>query len=378
MSSSVARTPRVAQIEGLFDMPATRASQVRIRANLPLEAHDWRIGLIVGPSGCGKSSLARELFGTACAQPLAWPDDRAIADAFPPAMSVKEVALLLSSVGFSSPPAWLRPYKVLSNGERFRADVARALAERPELAVVDEFTSVVDRTVARIGSCAVAKAVRRSGRRFVAVSCHYDIIDWLNPDWVYDPADEQFTWRFLQRGPDRPRIELFVTREGPAAWNRFRAHHYLSHALNPHARCFVARFEGRPAAFTAVLSHPSPHGGYWREHRTVCLPDFQGAGIGHALAELVAGMFRATGKRYLSITSHPAMIQHRLRSARWRLYRAPSLGSRNTGAHPKFNRTAALSRLTAGFEYIGPPLPNEAVRMGLKVAAAAGHAAAEG
>ncbi len=93
------------------------------------------------------------------------------------------------ALGFSSPPAWLRPFHLLSNGEQFRVTLARALAEMPELAVVDEFTSVVDRTVARIGSGAISRAVRRSGRRLVAVTCHYDVLPWLEPDWVLDMAD---------------------------------------------------------------------------------------------------------------------------------------------------------------------------------------------
>jgi transcriptional regulator with GAF, ATPase, and Fis domain len=64
------------------------------------------------------------------------------------------------------------------------------------LVAFDEFTSVVDRNVARIGSAAVAKAIR-SGQircRFVAVTCHYDIIDWLAPDWIIDMATREFAW----------------------------------------------------------------------------------------------------------------------------------------------------------------------------------------
>jgi ABC-type ATPase with predicted acetyltransferase domain len=57
-------------------------------------------------------------------------------------------------------PAWLRPYPVLSNGERFRAGLARLVCEQPGEAVVDEFTSVVDRQIARLGALAFAKAWR--------------------------------------------------------------------------------------------------------------------------------------------------------------------------------------------------------------------------
>jgi len=110
----------------------------------------------------------------------------------------------------------------------------------------------------------------------------------------------------------------------------------------------------RPAAFTAVIHRPDPGGGYWAEHRTVCLPDFQGIGIGNALSEFVAAMFVATGKRYCSRTSHPAMIRHRARSKRWTMHRGVSFGNRHGGKFAAFNRSAALHRLTAGFRYIGP------------------------
>ncbi|MEV1247900.1 hypothetical protein [Nonomuraea sp. NPDC049750] len=65
-------------------------------------------------------------------------------------MSIKDIVALLGAVGLSSPPAWLRPYRTLSNGEAFRASIARALAESGDLVVIDEFTSVVDRQVAKV------------------------------------------------------------------------------------------------------------------------------------------------------------------------------------------------------------------------------------
>src|SRR5260221_360231 len=82
-------------------------------------------------------------------------------------------------------------------------------------AVCDDFTSVVDRTVAKIGSHAVAKAVRARGLKFVAVSCHEDIIDWLQPDWVYRPDANSFAWRSLQR---RPTLDIELVRTTASAW----------------------------------------------------------------------------------------------------------------------------------------------------------------
>jgi nicotinate (nicotinamide) nucleotide adenylyltransferase len=42
-------------------------------------------------------------------------------------LQIMQIPWVLTSVGFGSPPAWLRPYDVLSGGERFRCDLARAL-----------------------------------------------------------------------------------------------------------------------------------------------------------------------------------------------------------------------------------------------------------
>lgn len=362
----IVRTARVKQLEGMFDVPPANRSESRWEVSLPLEDRPWTIGLIVGPSGCGKSTLAKELFGPALVSGFDWSAERSLVDAFPKTMGIKEITGLLSAVGFSSPPSWLRPFHALSNGEQFRVTIARALAELPDLAVIDEFTSVVDRTVAQIASCAIAKAVRRSTppRKFIGVACHYDIIEWLNPDWTYDPSSNQFDWRSLRPGPGRPAITLGIRRVDRSLWKLFGQHHYLSHDLSKNAKCFAGFVAGRPAVFTAVLHSPHANGGYWREHRTVCLPDFQGAGLGNALSEFVASLFVTLGKPYCSTTSHPGMIHHRARSPLWKMTRQPGFTSRPSLA--QFVATTATQRFTAGFQYVGPPnLPAaKALRVG--------------
>ena len=56
----------------------------------------------------------------------------------------------------------------------------------------DEFTSVVDRVVAKTASFAIQKAVRKMDKQFIAVSCHKDVTEWLQPDWVYDTDSNEF------------------------------------------------------------------------------------------------------------------------------------------------------------------------------------------
>ena len=97
------------------------------------------------------------------------------------------------SVGFGSVPSWLKPYNVLSNGEKMRVDLARALLEKDKVCF-DEFTSVVDRNVAQTACIAINKAVKKQDKQFIAISCHYDIIEWLQRDWIFDTNKMQMVF----------------------------------------------------------------------------------------------------------------------------------------------------------------------------------------
>lgn len=375
---------RVRQIAGMFDLPVDAPQPLRFRAELPDPSEPWQIGLIVGPSGSGKSSLAKRVYGPAVYQPGRWPIERAVIDCFDPALSIRKITRTLTAVGFSSPPAWLRPYDSLSTGERFRCDLAKALLARPSslvpgplqvtrdkepgtnLVVFDEFTSVVDRTVAKICSAAVSKAIRSGAIavRFVAVTCHHDIAFWLGPDWILDTATGALSRKKLRR----PSLRLTIRRAARNDWEIFKRHHYLTGTLHSSAQCFVGSVDGRPAAFAAALPFPHPNRPGWREHRTVCLPDFQGVGIGTAISDFVASLYASTGKPYFSTTSHPAMIAHRARSPLWRMHRPPGMAGRS-GATSRdtcgMARTNSRGRITAGFEYVGPTRPEDARRFGI-------------
>jgi GNAT superfamily N-acetyltransferase len=368
----VERTPRFYQVCGKFDLPtdATSVREWNVDLTLPDE---WSVGVIVGPSMAGKTTIARELFGADSVVDAGywpWPAGKCIADGFPDGMGIDEITGLLSAVGFSSPPDWKKPHGALSNGGKFRVDLARTLAERPELAVVDEFGSLVHQQARQVAAAAAAKAVRRRGGKLVALCVHPDAVEYFEPDWIIDMIPGEIVRCQAVRGSvRRPPIQLEIARVNRKAWDLFRHHHYLDHAIHASSKCFVAFVDGQPAAFTAVLPFPHAVKPGWREHRTVCHPDYQGIGLGNRMSEYVASLFRATGKPYMSTTSHPAMIKYRARSPVWAVTRKPGIVSGSAG--PKSNqqtglgRTLSTGRITAGFQYVGPARPEEARKFGV-------------
>lgn len=351
-------TFRVKSIIGKFDLQQSEAIE-HFKGSIDLP-EKWNIGLIVGHSGTGKSTIANELFGDHIIKGFEYTHDN-ILDDMPKDVEVNEIAKTLTAVGFSSPPSWLKPYHVLSNGEKMRCDIARAiLTYKKEMFVFDEFTSVVDRTVAQVSSFAIQKAIRRNGGQFVAVTCHEDVQEWLMPDWVFDTNKMEFRLLDIEeQKKNRPvlQISIFKTKQKDRFWNMFRKYHYLNHSFNKSAHVFVGVLNGNVCSFTAVLPFPHPvKKNTWKEHRTVVLPDYQGVGIGSAFTDSIAQIFVNEGKSFITTTSNPALIGSRVRSKKWI---TTHIGRKSSGSGSgriqnknKKNSTSA-GRITVSFSYVG-------------------------
>lgn len=176
-------TFRIASVIGRFDLQSNHITE-RFKGSIDIDSN-WQVGLIVGKSGTGKTTIAKQLFPESYITNFEYKSE-SILDDMPKDCSIEEITNTFNSVGFSSPPSWLKPYQVLSNGEKMRVDLANAILQKNDLFVFDEFTSVVDRQIAKIGSFATQKAIRKTDKKFIAVSCHFDIEEWLMPDWVFN------------------------------------------------------------------------------------------------------------------------------------------------------------------------------------------------
>lgn len=269
---------------------------------------DFGIGVIVGASGTGKSTLLRH-FGSSYIP--TWGYNRSIASHFSNAVDANE---RFAAAGLMSVPEWIKPYSVLSNGQKFRADLARAIGNN---AVIDEYTSVIDRNVAKAASTSMARYVRKNGiKGIVLATCHRDVLEFLEPDWIIDTdRGEWSNGRWLQR----PELALDIYPAHNSIWQYFSSYHYLSDKLNKASHNYVAVWEGQLVGFVSSMSYPSGTvQNAFREHRVVIHPDYQGFGMGPRLSEVVAQHYIDNGKRYFSKTSHPRLGGYRDQSPLWK------------------------------------------------------------
>ena len=310
---------RAARVKSLFN--AENGCDWSHTAELPIENMDWQIGLIVGASGSGKTSIGSKLFNKPIYDLYAgWDNNKPIVDCIAPESDFNAVTAALSAVGLGDVPAWLRPFHVLSNGEKFRAGLARLVCERPDKVVVDEFTSVIDRQIAKVGAAAFAKTWRRGTGQIVLLSCHYDIIEWLQPDWVYDTNEARFYTRDCLR--QRPEMHLEVYKVRGSVFPRlFKRHYYLDLPMPVAAEYFVGVVDGEPVCHLAVCPLFSAHA--YRATRLVVLPEWRGIGVGTkflaAICQYHLDSNGRCGNKYNVFfhTSHPQLCAALRHSKKW-------------------------------------------------------------
>jgi GNAT superfamily N-acetyltransferase len=321
---------------------------------------NFGIGLIVGPSGSGKSSILRSL-GLKEAE-FDWDPNKAIASHF---NSYDEASEKLSAVALNSIPDQLKPYQTLSTGQKFRAHMSRALQSG---AVVDEYTSVIDRNVAKALSNSIRKYVDRKGlKNIVLVGCHYDVIEWLRPDWIFDTKTGVLSTERLAR---RPNITLEIRKADKSAWGVFKKHHYLTADLpsnTPH--CYLYYWNNALVGYGSLNAFPHPKlKACYNIGRVVVLPDFQGLGIGYPifknLAQIATHNFNHTTGHYgrcKVVTAIPA-LQNKMNNDRdWQFIKGsdvrkaqkPNDNPRKFGGYDEDYFKKHEHRITKAFHYVG-------------------------
>lgn len=203
-------------------------------------------------------------------------------------------------------------------------------------------------------SFALQKYIRRENKRIIVASCHYDILEWLMPDWTCSPQKggvlERGDW--LRQG--RPQITLQVSRVEAETWDFFKKHHYLTEEVNKSCKFLLFEWNDKPIGIVAIINQPRKGcSNGFAISRIVVMPDFQGMGLGVKLSEFCGGLIRNMDGLCFIKTVNPALGIYFNRSKQWR---GTAMNNKIRHKSSSSSDTSAKNRLErASFchEYIG-------------------------
>lgn len=182
----VERSPRVLEVAEAFGLGLSDKEFV-IFEELELDVPKGSIVYITGQSGSGKSLLLRELelqmgdrgFKVANLDKVEL-EDKPLIDQI--GSSTTEALKILSIAGLNDAYLYIRKPAELSDGQRYRFKLAKAIESGADVWVADEFLAVLDRVAARVISYTLQKAARAQGATLIVATTHTDMVRDLYPD----------------------------------------------------------------------------------------------------------------------------------------------------------------------------------------------------
>jgi energy-coupling factor transporter ATP-binding protein EcfA2 len=322
--SPVSTSFRAVKAANSLDIDAEKKSTHHFKVQADIQS-TYNIGLIVGASGSGKTTLAKHIWGEKCFEELLQPD-KPVIEQFPEEMTYDECAEMLCGVGLTSVPCWIRPAYTLSNGQKARAECALQMARKDnEIIVIDEWTSVVDRTVAKVMSYCIQKHARKTGKKIVLLSCHYDVLEWLNPDWVIDANKQTYTnRRLLRQSYERTeQLNFQIYETDRSAWKYFSRYHYLSESYpGGYTRTYGMFVDGNQIGFQCFANYVPHRKGtkmILHSNRVVIHPDYCGFGLGLRMTDACSEVLAQEGYEIYAKFSSVPMFNARKKSNKWKL-----------------------------------------------------------
>tara|TARA_R110002050_G_scaffold34101_7_gene86301 strand:+ start:4019 stop:5128 length:1110 start_codon:yes stop_codon:yes gene_type:complete len=356
LESDVTKSFRCKKAANSLDIDTAKKSAHHFKVSADLEK-DFSIGLVVGASGSGKTTLIQSIFGGECFDEvldLSAP----VIDQFPEEFSYDECASMLAGVGLTAVVCWIRPAFTLSNGQRARAEAALQMAKpRDRVIILDEWTSVVDRTVAKVMSHCIQKHARRSKRKIILCSCHYDVIEWLQPDWVIDCNKQSYKdWRGVQWERSE-KLQFDIRRVGRETWKYFSKYHYLTDKMpGGFIKTFGLFHGGDQIGFQCFANYvPRRKGTKMKMHvnRIVIHPDFAGFGMGIKFVNKTSDIMLAEGYDVMAKFSSTPVFKAMNKDRDWKLLKVERKVRTAIGGNMSRKSGFREGVKTYSFKYVG-------------------------
>jgi ABC-type transport system involved in cytochrome c biogenesis ATPase subunit/GNAT superfamily N-acetyltransferase len=254
----------VAVAEG-FGLGLDKWEKFVVYDNVELKVSPRDVVYITGDSGSGKSVLLRaikedlgeEAIDVAEVQ---IEEDRPLVETV--GSSVEEAIELLSRVGLNDAFLFLRSYRQLSDGQKYRYRIAKLIESKKQWWLLDEFAATLDRDTAKIVAWNLQKAARALGKAVVAATTHQDLLQDLSPDLhVHKRFGKEIHVTYGTKDTYAHECSLLKemrVQEGSTKdWRELASFHYRSHRLGAVREIFCLK-RGEEVCGVIVYCYPPP------------------------------------------------------------------------------------------------------------------------
>jgi hypothetical protein len=210
-------TQRTISVAEAFGLGVDEHQKHVIYDNVELKIGPTDIVYITGQSGSGKSVLLRaikkdlEEAGESVVDmaDIRVDQDKPLIDTV--GETLEEGLELLSRVGLNDAFLFVRRYRELSDGQKYRYRIAKMIESGKQYWIMDEFCATLDRDTAKIVAFNVQKLARKLGRAVIAATTHTDLFEDLHPSvHIHKRFGREIEVSYY---PNEPAMECSLTRE---------------------------------------------------------------------------------------------------------------------------------------------------------------------
>jgi len=183
-------TKRVVEVSEAFGLGLDEEKVFTIYKEFTIDINPGDIVYITGESGSGKTLLLRDIAdqlekapefkGVARDWELNINPEHIVIESI--GRNTGEALEILSYAGLNEAHLYLRKYRELSDGQKYRFKIAKLIDSDKGTWVLDEFCSTLDRTTAKAVAYCTQKAARKRGKTLIVATSHEDLLEDLNPN----------------------------------------------------------------------------------------------------------------------------------------------------------------------------------------------------
>lgn len=188
-------TPRTLAICEAFGLGVDETQHFMVFDNFSLDFHKGDLIYMTGDSGGGKSLLLKafkDYFGDESLELSNLEINPAEVLIEGVGNDVKEAIEILSLCGLNDAFLFLRRFRELSDGQKYRYRLAKLINEKEKsIWIIDEFCTSLDRDMAKIVAHLIQKVARNLSKTVVVATTHRDLVEDFQPDIMIDKGYER-------------------------------------------------------------------------------------------------------------------------------------------------------------------------------------------